>query len=375
MQNFLAFTLFASMAWGHMIMQQPVPYGVDTLNNSPLGADYPCKQRAGAYEVSEMNNIVAGTDQALTFSGTAVHGGGSCQISISTDKEPTAQSQFKVIHSIIGGCPGVDGGPGEFSFQVPKEFPNGEYALAWTWFNKIGNREMYMNCAPVTITGGSDNDSFLDSLPDMFVANIPDTECTTPEGKDIVFPEGGDSVETAPDATLETALPPACGAAAAPQPDNEAGQDLQPSVPQPTATSQLSNSQVSVQPIVTSQLSNSQLFVPAPTVSESPQVTDVISSRPFLPPPASFSTVTFSEPKFADSGLPVASQTSSAAAVNPTSPSTSGDCEVEGAVVCNSPEQFGICNHGSITWQPVAPGTSCQNGAIVKRSLLDRPHV
>ena len=360
-------------------MQQPVPFGVDSLNNSPLGADYPCKQRTGVYEISEMNNIVAGTDQPLTFSGTAVHGGGSCQISISKDKEPTAQSQFKVIHSIIGGCPGVDGGPSEFSFQVPKEFPNGEYALAWTWFNKIGNREMYMNCAPITVTGGSDNDSFFDSLPDMFVANIPDTECTTPEGKDIVFPDGGDSVETAPDATLETALPAACGAAVAPQPDdgdNEAGQDLQPSVPQSTATSQPSTSQVSAQPIVTSQPSSSQALAPAPpTTSDSPQVTDITSSQLSSSPPASFSTVTLSEPRFTNSSLPSATQTSSALVTNPTSPSAPGGCEVEGAIVCNSSEQFGICNHGSVTWQAVAPGTSCQNGAIVKRSILGRPHV
>ena len=330
-------------------MQKPVPYGVDTLNNSPLGADYPCKQRAGTYEISEMNDIVAGTDQALTFSGTAVHGGGSCQISISKDKEPTVQSQFKVIHSIIGGCPGVDGGPSEFSFQVPKEFPNGEYALAWTWFNKIGNREMYMNCAPVTVTGGSDDDSFFDSLPDMFVANIPDSECTTPEGKDIVFPEGGDSVETAPDATLETSLPPACGAAAAPEQGNESEDGAQPGISQPTATSQQSTSQVAV---------------PVPTSSTSELA--ATSSQ------ATFITVTFSEPKFANSTLAGTSQTSSSvAAVNPTAPSGSGGCGAEGTIVCNGSEQFGICNHGSVTWQPVAPGTSCQGDAIVKRSLLD----
>lgn len=336
-------------------MQKPVPYGVDTLNNSPLGADYPCKQRTGTYEISEMNDIVAGTDQALTFSGTAVHGGGSCQISISKDKEPTAQSQFKVIHSIIGGCPGVDGGPSEFTFQVPKEFPNGEYALAWTWFNKIGNREMYMNCAPITVTGGSDDDSFFDSLPDMFVANIPDSECTTPEGKDIVFPQGGDSVETAPDATLETSLPPACGAAAAaaPEQDDESGEGAQSSASQPVATSQPSTPEVS--------------DVPVPTTFSTSELAATSSQ-------ATFSTVTFNQPRFANSTVPGSSQTSSAAAANPTAPSGSSGCGGEGIIVCNGSEQFGICNQGSVVWQAVAPGTSCQGGAIVKRSLLDRPH-
>lgn len=126
----------ASFANAHMIMAQPVPFGVKTLNNSPLGNDYPCKQRAGVYDVSSMNNMEVGKPQALSFSGTAIHGGGSCQISVSLDKNPTPSSTFKVIHTIEGDCPGANA-PESFQFKIPDGFPNGEFALAWTWFNEV----------------------------------------------------------------------------------------------------------------------------------------------------------------------------------------------------------------------------------------------
>lgn len=123
----------------HAKMVQPVPFGADTLTNAPLqadGSDYPCKVRTGVYDMGKMNNMVVGDPQALGFDGfAAVHEGGSCQISISLDKNPTANSVFKVIHSIEGGCPGVTK-PEVFQFKVPMGFPNGEFALAWTWFNK-----------------------------------------------------------------------------------------------------------------------------------------------------------------------------------------------------------------------------------------------
>ncbi|KKY18969.1 hypothetical protein UCDDS831_g05601 [Diplodia seriata] len=179
----------------HMIMAHPVPYGVDTLNNSPLSGDYPCKQRSGVYDVSTMNFMEVGKPQALSFTGTAVHGGGSCQISVSLDKEPTVSSVFKVVHSIEGDCPGVNGGPDSFNFQLPPNFPNGEFALAWTWFNKIGNREMYMNCAPITVTGGADNKDVYDKLPDMQLANIAQTTCKTADSMVPLFPNPGDSVD------------------------------------------------------------------------------------------------------------------------------------------------------------------------------------
>ena len=112
--------------------------------------------------------------------------GGSCQISLSYDNG----ANFRVIHSIIGGCPLTP----SYSFTVPKDAPNGnKVLLAWTWFNEVGNREMYMNCAVVDIVGGSYSGTL--NTPDIFRANTFGGPCITPEGVDFVFPNPGDSVE------------------------------------------------------------------------------------------------------------------------------------------------------------------------------------
>ncbi|KAI9792341.1 MAG: hypothetical protein M1833_001112 [Piccolia ochrophora] len=205
----------------HMIMASPVPYNKDSLNSSPLaadGSDFPCKVAPGGqYAVSQMNQMPIGSTQQLSFTGSAVHGGGSCQISITYDKNPTKDSKFEVIHSIVGGCPakGVDGnlpedpngtGAGKYSFTIPQGVKEGEATLAWTWFNKVGNREMYMNCAPVTITGGGAKKprnvtpnrkrQQSSNFPAMFIANIGNG-CTTLESSDLEFPDPGSSVEKA----------------------------------------------------------------------------------------------------------------------------------------------------------------------------------
>jgi hypothetical protein len=36
--------------------------------------------------------------------------------------------------------------------------------------------------------------------------------------------------------------------------------------------------------------------------------------------------------------------------------------------LCNGTAQFGLCNNGNVVWQAVAAGTTCVNGAIMKRS-------
>lgn len=148
---------FHSEGIAHMILDYPKPFGVPTLNNSPLdapGKDFPCKQPTGVYDLTQMNYWTAGERQAVSFIGTAVHGGGSCQFSVTTGLQPTKSSQWKVIHSVIGGSPASAAGNLEaghqadtFDFEFPRGMPSGRYTFAWTWFNWRGNREMYMNCA------------------------------------------------------------------------------------------------------------------------------------------------------------------------------------------------------------------------------------
>ncbi|OJJ88279.1 putative extracellular protein [Aspergillus glaucus CBS 516.65] len=226
MKNFLlAAGLLASSVSAHMQMSEPFPIRspLNKDNNgkkdysytNPLstdGSDFPCKGYADD-PFNATANYNPGGSYPLKLAGSATHKGGSCQISLSYDQGKT----FQVIHSILGGCP-IDK---EYKFTVPSDVPSGEALLAWSWFNKVGNREMYMNCAQVNIgsKGGSqsremvsnaDNDDIdannattrttdaqsFDSLPPIFIANVNGPgKCETVEGKDVNFPKPGPSVE------------------------------------------------------------------------------------------------------------------------------------------------------------------------------------
>ncbi|KAK4147259.1 uncharacterized protein C8A04DRAFT_9230 [Dichotomopilus funicola] len=206
----------AAVADAHMLLRLPAPYTSPAIQSSPLAADgsnFPCQSTGGPFQGTP-TKMAKGSKQQLGFTGSAVHGGGSCQVSITYDKNPTKDSSFKVIHSIIGGCPArntagnlppnPDGAaPDTYDFTIPDDIPSGEATLAWSWVNKIGNREFYMNCAPVTIDGEGGSESALAALPDMFVANIASQgTCATKEGVDTEYPNPGKSVEKAPGAAL-----------------------------------------------------------------------------------------------------------------------------------------------------------------------------
>lgn len=193
---FAAVLAMASTASAHMFIESPVPFS--GVSKSPLekdGSNFPCQ--GSSYQITTMNEWSVGSEVTVSFPSdqTATHGGGSCQISVTKDKAPTKDSKWKVIHSIEGGCPttgaGNGGTLGKFGFKVPSELPEGQLTMAWTWFNKVGNREMYMNCAPIKVSGGTG--SGFDGLPDMATANIGGS-CTTSEGSDYTFKNPGKSV-------------------------------------------------------------------------------------------------------------------------------------------------------------------------------------
>ncbi|PFH57458.1 hypothetical protein XA68_15032 [Ophiocordyceps unilateralis] len=211
----------AATGSAHIMISNPVPFGKSSLTNSPLandGSDFPCKQRSGVYDADGASNVYKqGSTQQLEFRGSAVHGGGSCQVSMTTDLKPTKNSVWKVIKSIEGGCPAKNQGgnmgggagadtPYKYDYTIPTELAAGNYTLAWTWFNKIGNREMYMNCAPVSVTGSGGSQGYLESLPDMFVANVG-KGCGTESGKDVQFPNPGKDVDRFNGATSAFAPP------------------------------------------------------------------------------------------------------------------------------------------------------------------------
>lgn len=238
--------LMLQPTFAHIVMRQPIPANDPTTD--PLlytGGDFPCKASGGSFDVSNgYENVIAiDADFDLTFQGSATHGGGSCQVSLASGWSGSSSTKFSVIHSIEGGCPAfnpvdenlstdpVNGpkntvGLSAYKVRIPAHpaLGPGAYTLAWTWNNKIGNREQYMNCARVTLTGSSIRTNMtLRELPDMFVANIgpgctvsdgctPDG-CTTSIGGEVQYPAPGDSVEVYPQAKLVVPQGSACGPA------------------------------------------------------------------------------------------------------------------------------------------------------------------
>lgn len=204
---FLA-ALFAVQARAHMIMANPVPYSHETIDNSPLtSSNYPCKvtsDPATFYSQDGIDNTyAAGSVQTLSFKGSAVHGGGSCQLAITNDMQPSADTDWRVILSIESGCPSTDGtSASTYNWTVPEDLEAGQYSFAWTWISKLaGQPEYYMNCAPITVTSsGSSKRSELvtrnEDYPELFVANLDSiNSCKTSPGTDVVYPDPGPNVE------------------------------------------------------------------------------------------------------------------------------------------------------------------------------------
>lgn len=106
-----------------------------------------------------------------------------------------------------GGCPLQS----TYNFEMPNDVANGNALFAWSWFNLIGNREMYMNCADVVISGGTATvTAFENNYPDMSVANVGNG-CSTVEGQQTVFANPGAQVIYG--AGLSSSSPPFPGCA------------------------------------------------------------------------------------------------------------------------------------------------------------------
>ena len=204
-------------AHAHMEMKSPPPFrsrfnpytgsDVDYDMISPLKADgsnFPCKgynKLIGTAGGKPVATWVPGQTYSMTITGNTPHNGGSCQASLSFDGGKT----FKVIHSYIGNCPVM--GDSSYAFTLPNDTPAGDAVFAWTWYNFQGNRELYMNCAAITIKAKGRRRAASDpfnSRPAMFVANVGNGICTF-EGTDVDFPQPG------PDVTRNTLHPHAPG--------------------------------------------------------------------------------------------------------------------------------------------------------------------
>lgn len=207
MKLFTAFTKvlgLAGLVQAHMEMTYPPPFkskknpyangDIDYSMTSPLspsGANFPCKgynSLFGTAAGAPTATWTAGKSYNIEIQGGADHAGGSCQASLSFDRGRT----WVAIQSWIGNCPIAP--LSTFKFTLPVDTPAGNALFAWTWFNKIGNREMYMNCATITVKAATGTPKTpMKKRPAMFVANVGNG-CGTKEGVDLMFPNPGPDV-------------------------------------------------------------------------------------------------------------------------------------------------------------------------------------
>jgi hypothetical protein len=379
-----------------MFMHTPQPWtagpgapGPIQLRSSPLGTDkdqvmlaFPCQFGPDfSYDMSKSTTVAAGSSTPLSFNGSAIHGSGSCQVSLSK-KASSNPKDWKVIHSMVGGCPGTALGNlqdladptkkelprgkecqsadtdeidcvKKYNVPIPKEIASGKYFFAWTWFNKIGFREMYMQCAPVEITGGSNSEDFLNAQPSIFYANYNGQPCSTTELYSLDFPAPGNSVLSSKN-PLDTVSDLALGACAAFNPAQQAPPAnvayLLPFATNNATTPISSNNAPSI--ITTAAVTTSPgVFAPGAS-SASPAPAASVPTAPIAPVPAA-------------PGVPAAG------CANP--------CPEDGKVICLPPNNFGMCDHGCAVTQALAAGTKCENGAIIgltgKRSIKKLSHV
>ena len=349
----------------HMIMNTPTPYNfhgtAKLIQVDPLGPakPFPCH---GLSDIVSVTQLTAGTNQLVKFSGGAQHGGGSCQFSVTYEYPPPADpSKWSTIYTLIGGCPvsaegnlpvvgkdqdGRDEGPQcgndsgqecirQFEVPIPKGLKNGKATFAWSWFNNIGNREMYHNCAPVEITGGTGNEEFVKSLLPPFVANV-EGKCTTGEGV-LNIPNPGRFGQV-----LEQPAPGSEGTCAKAEgvPTFEGRSGSGSGSGSGTASG------------------TGSVVVTPPTASAS-----VV--------PTSSVTTTFSVISTSSAPIPTAGAGTGGTGTGAGEGSVRA-CSPDGAIICLNSTTFGICNYGRVIPQAVAPGTICANGKITRRQWKGR---
>ncbi|KAF1351383.1 putative endoglucanase, partial [Delphinella strobiligena] len=189
------------MIWPYAIRSSYNPANnyedIDYSMTSPLvadGSNFPCKGYQNDRPNGNVVTYTAGSTYNMSLAGSATHGGGSCQLSLSYDNGGT----FRVIQSMIGGCPLTS----TYNFTIPSYVPAGQALFAWSWQNLVGNREYYMNCADVKIVASTNSKrdasstfSSFDDLPFIYKANLEGlNNCSTVETVVPVYPEPGPAV-------------------------------------------------------------------------------------------------------------------------------------------------------------------------------------
>ncbi|TGJ86326.1 hypothetical protein E0Z10_g2431 [Xylaria hypoxylon] len=383
-RSFLLAATLASLSAAHVSLENPKPYKFvgDGKTNpvSSTGSDFPCRIPPGQSYIidGEPTPMTIGEDQTLSFSGHAVHGGGSCQLALSRGF-PTKDSPWMVIHSIEGGCParnqkGNLEGPNEdkYIFQIPEGIePGTNWTLAWTWASRVGGGpEFYMNCSPITILPGKKKRMSLpdrrealskrhDDFPELFMANMGELGggCTTSDalraqipiaypnpGASVERPEGDNLFKQPCDGNPRAKKSPAAGA--------DDGDRKTPQVRPSTAASFSSSNSVA------SSSSTSSSTTVHSSTSQSNSDSTLTTVTTITP------TVTMLFPLPYESAPTMPSASASAEPCSCASPASATPC-TEGHLTClDDGTHFATCTGGKLTApQPIAPGYKCQPGS------------
>lgn len=189
---------------GHIFMQSPpsrrnkysnyylssgnVDYNIMAPLNTP-GYVFPCK----GFPKGPSTATFTSRSIPIVLEGTATHEGGHCQFGITYDG-----NTFLVLETIRSNCllNGLS-----FTLNLPQNIPDGEVTLFWSWVNKIGNREYYMECADITLATGNSNKNVDLSGKELLVVNLPGYP-TIPEFRLDGMYDGSDLLDARRDITI-----------------------------------------------------------------------------------------------------------------------------------------------------------------------------
>ncbi|TVY90648.1 hypothetical protein LAWI1_G005694 [Lachnellula willkommii] len=365
----LTVSLSIRSAGGHIILKTPKPFLFAAYGPSnpisPDGSDFPCKMPPGTTKLQidgSPTEMTIGQEQQASFTGLAVHGGGSCQFALTPGFMPNKTSAWSVIESIEGGCPAINttgnledpATPNTYPFTIPAGFAPGDYTFAWTWVNRIGGSpEFYMNCAPITVkSGGAKSRRDKQRLaqiekratyPDIFLANIGEAGngCMTTDAHNvqvaIAYPNPGGNVVHPNGPPSSSGLGELFHQVCDGNPRNSGGSGSQPAPSAPAAPAAPS--------------------APLPSASSNPTLSSTQVASQVASSAASVAT-----------SVPVSTPTAAGSAP-PASPS--GKC-VEGHLLCVNGNQFSTCTGGVWTPpQPLGSGSHCTGGEGVGLTLTN----
>jgi len=170
--------------YAHIFMREPPSrrnkYSEYYVNNglvdynimAPLNSGYlfPCK----GFSRGPSTRVVNGNNVKIELEGSATHGGGHCQFGITYDDRT-----FIVLKTVLDDCL-VNSM--SYEMELPNNIPSDDVTIFWTWMNRIGNREYYMECADITLNNqNGDKREVIITGKELLVVNLPGYS-VVPEG-------------------------------------------------------------------------------------------------------------------------------------------------------------------------------------------------